>query len=149
MVEDAKHQVLKQKNVHKECSERQYEITEQRHCDKGKGALQKPKAVLWSSAFFSKALSQAAYVVLQIQGGFCKKAKTKCIIITGGKQSRNCISRQSVCFKDFILCGQKPAHLYSQTGAWKAGDKSLIPVLCKGKGQTSKEFVKVTETLSL
>lgn len=74
MVEDAKHWVLKQKNVHKKCSERLYKITEERHCDKGKGALQKPRAAFWSSALFSMALSQAAYAVSQIQGHFGKKA---------------------------------------------------------------------------
>lgn len=91
-------------------------------------------------ALFSTALSRAAYVVSQIQGHFDKKAKMKSIIITSGKQSRNCISRQPVCFRDFPLCGQKPAHLYSLSGAWEAGDKTLTPVLCKGKGQAFKDL---------
>lgn len=62
-VEEAGHWGLKQENVHKRCLERCYEVAEEGHCDEGKGAPEKSRAVLWSSALFSTSLSQAAYAV--------------------------------------------------------------------------------------
>lgn len=139
MVEGTKHWLLKQ-NVHKKCSERPCKITEKRHCYEGKGTLQKPRAVLWSSALFSMAHSQVAYVVLQIQGHFDKRAKIKCIIITGGKQSRDCISRQPVCFRDFPLVAKRQPTCIPRVELGK-----LVTRPCKGKGQSYKDVVKMTK----